>query len=177
MDLRSGDFLSKKSCHKLVVSTSFWSWLLNASSVLTSLKYAALLFWFVNALWVCWLLMGFLDFGNYVSETCLFLCSSFVRFFVVQFFFIFEDSVWLVKKSWCVHCCSIHRFYWLGDRCRSEFAMWWFLSENSCRHKLVVSTSFWSWLLNVSSVLTSLKYTATIFWLLMRCGFADSSWQ
>ena len=53
-DLRCGDFLSEESCrHKLVVSTSFWSWLLNVSSVLTSLKYAALLFWFVNALWVC----------------------------------------------------------------------------------------------------------------------------
>ena len=48
-----------------------------------------------------------------------------------------------------------------------------FLSEESC-HKLVVSTSFWSWLLNVSSVLTSLKYTATFFGLLMLCGFADS---
>ena len=52
-DLLCGNFLSEKSCHKLVVSTRFWSWLLNASSVLTSLKYAALLFWFVNALWVC----------------------------------------------------------------------------------------------------------------------------
>ena len=52
-DLCCGDFLSEKSCrHKLLVSTSFWSWLSNASSVLTSLKYAALL-WFVNALWVC----------------------------------------------------------------------------------------------------------------------------
>ena len=50
VDLRCGDFLSEKSCrHKLVVSTCFWSWLLNASSFLTSLKYAALL-WFVNAL-------------------------------------------------------------------------------------------------------------------------------
>ena len=38
-----------------------------------------------------------------------------------------------------------------------------FLSEESCRHKLVVSTSFWSLLLNVSSVLTSLKYTAIFF--------------
>ena len=52
-----------------------------------------------------------------------------------------------------------------------------FLPEESCRHKLVVSTSFWSWLLNVSSVLRSLKYTATFFGLLMRCGFADSSWE
>ena len=26
VDLRCGDFLSEKSCHKLVVSTNFWSW-------------------------------------------------------------------------------------------------------------------------------------------------------
>ena len=52
-DLLCGNFLSEKSCHKLVVSNSFWSWLLNAFSVLTSLKYAALLFSFVNAFWVC----------------------------------------------------------------------------------------------------------------------------
>ena len=52
-----------------------------------------------------------------------------------------------------------------------------FLSEESCPHKLVVSTSFWSWLLNISSVLTSLKYTATFFGFLMRSGFADSSWE
>ena len=39
------------------------------------------------------------DFGVNVSEICLFLCSSFMRFFVVQVFSIFEDSVWLVKSS------------------------------------------------------------------------------
>ena len=44
-------------------------------------------------------------------------------------------------------------------------------------HKLVVSTSFWSWLLNVSSVLTSLKYTATFFGLLICCGNAEGSWE
>ena len=53
-DLRCGDFLSEKSCrHKLVVSTSFWSWLLNVPSVLTSLKNTATIFWVVTALWVC----------------------------------------------------------------------------------------------------------------------------
>ena len=52
-NLRCGDFLSDKSCHKLVVSTSFWSWLLSVSSVLTYLKYTATIFWVVNALWVC----------------------------------------------------------------------------------------------------------------------------
>ena len=53
-DLRCGDFLSEKSCrHKLVVSTSFWYWLLNVSSVLTSLNYTATNFWIVNELWIC----------------------------------------------------------------------------------------------------------------------------
>ena len=49
------NFLSEKSCHKLVVSTSFWSWLrlLNVSSVLISLKNTVTIFWVVNALWVC----------------------------------------------------------------------------------------------------------------------------
>ena len=56
-DLRCGDFLSKKSCrHKLVVSTSFWSWLLNVSSVLTSLKNTATLFF------VCECVVGVLKF-------------------------------------------------------------------------------------------------------------------
>ena len=82
-----------------------------------------------------------------------------------NFFLIFQDSVWLVKKSWCVHCFSIHLFYyWISDRRRIRYALWWVFVRKSCRHKLVVSTSFWYWLLNVSSVQTSLKYTATIFW-------------
>ena len=38
-DLRCGDFLSKKVCrYKLVVFTSFWSWVLKVSSVLTTKK-------------------------------------------------------------------------------------------------------------------------------------------
>ena len=57
-ELRCGDFLSEKSCrHKLVVSTGFWSWLLNLSSVFTSLKNTATIFLkffrVFNALWVC----------------------------------------------------------------------------------------------------------------------------
>ena len=39
-DLRCDDFLSEENCHKLVVSTSFWSRLLNVSSVLTTKKYS-----------------------------------------------------------------------------------------------------------------------------------------
>ena len=78
-----------------------------------------------------------------------------------NFFFIFQDTVWLVKSSWCVHCCSIHQFYWVSDRCRSGSALWWFFVRKNLSSKLVVFTSVCSWLLNVSSILTSLKYTAT----------------
>ena len=80
-------------------------------------------------------------------------------------FFIFQDSVWLVKKSWCVNFCSTYRFYWLSDRCRSGIALWWFF----VRKKLSQIGSF-HWLLLLAtecfSVLTSLKYTATLFWVL-----------
>ena len=114
VDLRCGDFLSEKICsHKLVVSISFWSWLLNGSSVLTSLKNAALLISFVNTLWVNWLLMGLLGFGFW--SLWFWKMSLFVfvldAIFCDTNFFIFQDSVWLVKHSWLVHCCSIHQFY------------------------------------------------------------------
>ena len=161
-DLLCGNFLSEKSCHKLVVSTSFWSWLLNASSVLTSLKYAVLLFWFFLCVVIMLTVHG--------SSRVLILVFLFLKYVFFVFildaifcgtnFFIFQDSVWLVKKCWWVRCCSNHHFYWVSDRCRSGFVLWWFFVRESCRHKLVVSTSFWSWLLNVFSVLTSMKYTA-----------------
>ena len=128
--------------------------------------------WFVNAQWVCWQSMGKLSF--WIWSLCFWNMSFFVFILDAIFsganFFIFQDTVWLVKSSWWAHFRSIHQFYWLSDRCRSGFALVVFLSEKSCRHKLVVSTSFWSWLLNVSSVLTSLKYTAAIFWVVNAFG-------
>ena len=40
-----------------------------------------------------------------------------------------------------------------------------FLSEKSCRYKLAVSTSLWSWLLKVSSVLTTKTiHSECFFW-------------
>ena len=80
-DLRCGDVLSEKTCHKLVVSTSFWSWLwlLNVSSVLTSLKYTATIFFgllmpygYADGSWE----YKVFDFGLYVSEICLFCVCS-----------------------------------------------------------------------------------------------------
>ena len=79
-------------------------------------------------------------------------------------FFHFYQSVWLILSFWCAHFYSFVKFYWGSGRCTSEFALEYFCLNKVClNHKLVVSTSFWSWLLNVSSVLTSLKYTATLF--------------
>ena len=101
-DLPCDSFLSEKGCrHKLVVSSSFWSWLLNVSSVLTSLSYTALFFGLLMRFeytdgslefWV-------FDFGIYVSEICLFFVFILDALFYGTFFFIFQDSVWLVKKS------------------------------------------------------------------------------
>ena len=52
-DLLGGNFLSEKSCFNSVVSTSFWSWLLNASSVLTHLSNTQRCFFgFLMRLWV-----------------------------------------------------------------------------------------------------------------------------
>ena len=81
--------------------------------------------------WDFWVL----DFALFVTEICHFLCLSLMRYFVVQVFFIFQDTLWLVKSSWCVHCCSIQQFHWVSFRCRSEFALWWFF----VRKKFVVT--------------------------------------
>ena len=59
-------------------------------------------------------------------QICLIKCSALKRFVVVLFVFFFWDSVWLAKTSWCVHCCSIHQFYWVSDHCRSGFPLCWF---------------------------------------------------
>ena len=77
-DLRCGDFLSEKICHKLVVSTSFWSWLLNVSSVWTSLKLTATIFWVFNALWVYWRFMRkqSFEFVFYVLKYVIFCVCS-----------------------------------------------------------------------------------------------------
>ena len=92
-DLHRGDFLSEKGCrHKLVVSTSFWSWLLNVSSVLTSLKYTATIF--VG----CYCVLGTMTAHGCFKFLILvlmflkyvFLCLSLMRSFVVQFFSFFR---------------------------------------------------------------------------------------
>ena len=103
-----------------------------------------------------------------------------VIFCVTIFVFIFQDTVWLVNSSWCVHCCFIHQFYWVSDHCGSGFSRWYYFVRKRYRYKLVVSTSFWSRLLNFSSVLTTKKKHSQIFCVvnvLMRCWYADGSWE
>ena len=101
-DLRCGDFLSEKSCrHKLVVSTSVWSRLLNVSSVLTTKKHSD----FFGLLMRCGGLLTV-----HVSTKFLILVFIFLKyvFFVIvldaifcgtNFFFVFQDTVWPVKSS------------------------------------------------------------------------------
>ena len=128
---------AEKSCrHKLIVSTNFWSWLLNVSSVITSLKYTATFF---GLLMLCGYSDGSWEFWVSILVFMLMKDVFFVftldAIFCGTNFFIFQDSVWLVKKYWRVHCFSIHQFYWISDRCRSGFELWWFFVEKSCRHK------------------------------------------
>ena len=82
--------------------------------------------------------------------------------FLVTSFSVFDHSVWLILSFRCAYFYSFIQNDWGSGRCTSELALVCFLFQSY--HKLVVSTSFWSWLLNVYSVLTSLKYTATLFW-------------
>ena len=91
--------------------------------------------------------------------------------------FIFQDNVWLVKKSWWVHCCSTHQDYWFSDRCGSEFALWWFFVQKNCRHKLVASTSFWSCFGVFLEFWHLWKTQRQFFVLLMRCRYAVSPWE
>ena len=147
--------------------------------VLTSLKFTATSFWIVNALWVYWQFMRVLSFWFW--SWCFWNMSFFVFILDAIFcgtnFFIFQNSVWIVKKSWCVHRCSNPQFYWFSDRCRSGFALWWFFvrkklsSQIGSFHKLLVLATecflFWH----------PSNLQRHLFELLMRCGFADSSWE
>ena len=146
-------FLSESDlscCHKLLVSTSFfWSWLLN------DLQFSHL--WntqrgFFGLLMRCGYAGGPWEFWVSIL-VFMFMKNVFFVFildaiFCATNFFISQDSLWLVKKSWCVHCFYIHQFYWVNDRCRIGFALLWFPVRKSCHHKLVISTSFCYWLLN-----------------------------
>ena len=78
-----------------------------------------------------------LDFGVYLSGICLFFVFVLDAIFCGTNFFIFQDIVWLVKLSWCVHCCSVQQLHWVSYRCGSEFALWWFF----VRKKL--SSQYW----------------------------------
>ena len=140
------------------------------------------LFWVVNELWVCWLFMGLLGFR--FCSFCFWNMSFFVfildAIFCGTSFFIFQDTVWLVKSSWCVHCCSIQQFYCVSFRCRSEFALWWFL----VRKKL--SSQYWHFfffffLFRLENqrflVFINLRDRAAFFGLIMDFLLVDVTWE
>ena len=85
--------------------------------------------------------------------------------------------MWLVKSSWCVHCCSFHQFYWVCDRCRSEFALWWFFCPKKSRY----STCSFSFVL-VLTTRHSLSFhkferQSCLFELIMLCLLVNSTWE
>ena len=93
-------------------------------------------------------------------------------------FFIFQGIVWLVKSSWCVHCCSIHQFYCVSDCCWCEFGLWWFF----VRKKIVVTVlavflSFCSWLSVITWVFKNLKKWAAFLWSIMHCLLVIGTWE
>ena len=93
-----------------------------------------------------------------------FLCSSLMRLFVVQCFSFFRTVCGYLRNLDVFIVVPFINSYGLAIVAEANLHCGEFFSEKNCRHKLVVSLSFWYWLLNVSSVLTSLKFAATIFW-------------
>ena len=90
-----------------------------------------------------------------------FLCSSLMQLFVVQGFSFFRTMCGYLRNLDVYIVVPFINSYGLAIVAEANLRCSEFWSEKSCRHKLVVFTSFWFWLLNVSSDLTSLKYTAT----------------
>ena len=107
-----------------------------------------------------------------------FFVCIFDGIFCGTIFFNFEDSVWLVKSTWCVNCCFIRQIYWVGDSCRSEFELWWFF----VRKKIVVTVlavflSFWSWLPDIIWVFTNLKDSGAFLGLVMPLKLVKGTWE
>ena len=104
-----------------------------------------------------------------------FLCSSLMRLFVVQGFSFFGTVCGYLRNFDLFIVVPFINSAGLAIIAEADLRCDEFLSKK-IRHKLVVSTGFWSWLLNVCSVLTSSNYTATIFLrFLKRCGNAKGS--
>ena len=89
-------------------------------------------------------------------------------------FFAFEDSVWLVKKTWSVHCCSIPQFYCVSDHCWSGFALWGIFVLKKVvvinwLFPLASGPGYWTFL----QFWQPKKHSDNFFWFvngLMRCG-------
>ena len=115
------------------------------------------------------------DFGLFLKYV-IFCVYPWCDLLWYKFFFIFQDLVWLVKSSWCVHCCTIHQFFWVSDRCTSEFALWWFF----VRKKL---SQYWQFFFLFSLdqqtflVFINLKNRAAFLGLIMHFSLVDVIWE
>ena len=133
--------------------------------IIRSLIYTANLFWVVSVLWICWMFMGALifDFAFMFLKYVFFLCSSLMRFFVVQMFSFFRNVLGNFSHLDVFIVAPFISSTGLAIVAEADLLCVSYFPEKICRHKLVVFTSFWSWLLNVSSVLTSMELTAPFF--------------
>ena len=112
----------------------------------------------------------------FVYEICHFLCLSLMRSSVVQVFSFFRTACGYLRNFDVFIVVPFINSTGLAIVAEADLCCGEFLSEKSCCHKMVVSNSSWYWLLNFSSILTSLKYTATIFGFFIHRGHADCSW-
>ena len=101
-------------------------------------------------------------------QICLFMCSSFKRFFVVQFFFHFLG---LCVASKVILMCSllVHSTSLLGQRSLQKriCAEVIFCSKKIVVTVLAVFLSFWSWLPDIIWVFTNLKDSTAFLVFLM----------
>ena len=104
-------------------------------------------------------------------QICLFMCSSFKRFCVVQFFFHFLG---LCVASKVILMCSllVHSTSLLGQRSLQKriCAEVIFCSKKIVVTVLAVFLSFWSWLPDIIWVFTNLK-DSTAFWVFLMPFF------
>ena len=79
-----------------------------------------------------------------------FLCSSLMQFYVVQAFPFFRTVCGYIRNLDIFIVVPFINSAGLAIVAEADLRCGEFLSEKSCRRKLVVSTSLWYWLLNIS---------------------------
>ena len=103
------------------------------------------------------------------------MCLSVMRFFSLQVS-PFLISVWLILSFRSAHFYSFVQFYWGSGRCTNEFALECFVSIKLAKigsfHELLVLSTECFLSYDIFEIQSDV-----FFGLLMRCGFAEASWE